>query len=535
LKDSLIKITQRLLEKNKISFDKKELAFQIQSHPSYPSLHAITGVLDHFNIENIAAEVPTDIKTLQQLPNSFIAQVSTENGNELVTVSKKDKHYVICSTNKRDKKVSENDFLILFTGIIVAVEKNEADTTVKSYKKLKHQILFSILIATAIFLLVFQKTTPYTSASLILNLLGIIISYSILKQEFGESSTIGETFCSGNNEKKDCNAVLSSEGAEIIKNHKLSDLSIIYFSGLLISNLLIKDSCILQIISYLAIPITIYSIYYQYKIVKSWCMLCLSIISLLWIQGIISYLQPIDFSKNIDIYINDTLITIISFIATYLIWDFTKPLVKNNKELQQEKIDAIKFKRNFDLFNSLLFKSTKINTRIENSNEIVFGNKNASLEITIVTNPFCGHCKPVHKTINKILERYHDAVKIIVRFNVVSNNSEDKGHIVCSELIKIYNKNGTEACKKAMDEIYDGMSFEKWITKFKTANDKKENPIKILKYQKDWCTKHAINFTPEILINGYSFPKEYKREDLFFFIEDLEYNFAKVDTTLECL
>ena len=34
----------------------------------------------------------------------------------------------------------------------------------------------------------------------------------------------------------------------------------------------------------------------------------------------------------------------------------------------------------------------------------------------------------------------------------------------------------------------------------------------------------AINFTPEILINGKSFPKEYSRTDLIFFIEDLEEN-----------
>ena len=49
-----------------------------------------------------------------------------------------------------------------------------------------------------------------------------------------------------------------------------------------------------------------------------------------------------------------------------------------------------------------------------------------------------------------------------------------------------------------------------------------ETSLSILKTQKEWCSDHAKNFTPEILINGYAFPKEYKREDLFFFIEDLE-------------
>ena len=78
MKDTLLNLVQRLLRRNQISFDKEELSFQIQSHPSYPSLHAITGVLDHFNIENVAADVPINTRTLLQLPNCFIAQVNTE-------------------------------------------------------------------------------------------------------------------------------------------------------------------------------------------------------------------------------------------------------------------------------------------------------------------------------------------------------------------------------------------------------------------------------------------------------------------------
>ena len=81
------KIAALLLKKNAISFDKEELFFQIQSHPSYPSLHSITGVFDHFNIENIAARVPKTQEVLDQLPNSFIAQINDEDKKqELIKV-----------------------------------------------------------------------------------------------------------------------------------------------------------------------------------------------------------------------------------------------------------------------------------------------------------------------------------------------------------------------------------------------------------------------------------------------------------------
>ena len=47
--------------------------------------------------------------------------------------------------------------------------------------------------------------------------------------------------------------------------------------------------------------------------------------------------------------------------------------------------------------------------------------------------------------------------------------------------------------------------------------------------QNDWCMQNNINFTPEILLNGKSFPNEYNRSDLINFIDDI------VDKELEKL
>ncbi len=104
MKDSLINLVSRLLKRNQISFDKEELSFQIQSHPSYPSLHAITGVLDHFNIENVAADVPKNTETLLQLPNCFIGQINTEQGKDLVVIERKELDYIIYTTRKQKTK-----------------------------------------------------------------------------------------------------------------------------------------------------------------------------------------------------------------------------------------------------------------------------------------------------------------------------------------------------------------------------------------------------------------------------------------------
>lgn len=524
MEDSLKIITQRLLKDNKIPFDKQELAFQIQSHPSYPSLHAITGVLDHFNIENIAAEVPINKETLIQLPNSFIAQITSDKGNNLVTVSKikNQPFYRLISGDNKEKKISESEFLNQFTGIVVVVEKTEQET-IKKPSNVKNIISLVLVIAIASIIFISKNTTLANYIYIILSLVGVVASYSILKQELGQNSIIGNAFCSGNNDKKDCDAVLSSKGAEIIKNHKLSDLSIIYFSSLVIATFLLKNLNLLFFISLVALPITVYSIYYQAKVVKTWCMLCLSIVAILWLQAGVLFLNFKGIENLIHLDSNSILITSFCFISTYAIWIFIKPIVSELNQLQKEKIEFTRFKRNFNLFNNLLQKSTTLSTNIKNTKEIILGNKNASLEIVVVTNPFCGHCKPVHKIVNDILKKHANNVKIIIRFNVPVEYPETNGVIVSSKLIELYNEKGTHTALEAMNQIYDGLNYDLWLKKWGQSKNKKTY-VTVLQDEKEWCNQNAINFTPEILINGKSFPKEYQKTDLTHFIEELEEN-----------
>lgn len=532
MKDSLIYITQRLLKKNKISFDKKEFSFQIQSHPSYPSLHAITGVLDHFNIENIAADVPVNSETLAQLPNNFLAQIYLDNnGKDLVFVEKdkKTKDYNILSKDNEKETVSQEQFLQKFTGIIVAVENEKSESKTVKTSNTKEILLFVYLQSRFFIALFYQRPLLINLVHTVLSILGIIISLVILKQENGEKTSIGNAFCSGNTEKKDCDAVLTSKGANLFKGHKLSDLSLLYFSGLTLTSLLLTANFYtIHLISILASIITLYSIYYQYAIIKKWCLLCLTIVGILWVQSVISY-SNIESSNLITVY--SIAIFILSYTIVYTIWNYLKPIFIQQKDLQKNKIAYLKFKRNYTLFDSLLQRSATLDTNIDNLQEIIFGNASSKLELLIVTNPFCGHCKPVHTIIEDILKQHGNNVRIIVRFNTNVDHLESNQIKVTSRLVELYNTQGPEICRQAMSAIYIGENVEKWIQTWGVTNNLKAS-LSVLNTEKEWCTNNGINFTPEILINGKAYPKEYERKDLLFFIEDLEesYNTESVLT-----
>jgi uncharacterized membrane protein len=525
------KIASLLLRKNDIPFDKDELSFQIQSHPSYPSLHSITGVFDHFNIENIAARVPNTQEVFDQLPNSFIAQLNDDNGQELVLLEKKKGLNKIFDTQGKSKTLSNDEFLKKFTGIILAAEKDENNTEKISNNKgvfANVGFAFTILSLVAIFILSANYSWNFY-ATFLVGVVGIFISVAILKQEFGIRSTIGDAFCSSDSEKKDCNAVLTSNGATIFGDYKLSDLSLIYFVGLTLGIFLLSiQGLSLQLVYWIALlslPITLYSIFYQAFTVKTWCLLCLSIVGVLWVLAGIPFLLD-GFAFGFDFNVTELLAIFIGFIASFSIWSYVKPKYVESSENKTYKLDYYKFKRKYSLFSTLLKSTAPLNTTLQNKDEIVFGNPNSKVEIVVVTNPFCGHCKPVHTIVEDILEQFNNDVRIAIRFNVFMNDKEGDVITITTNLIHLFHQKGQKTCLEAMDDAYNNMKPKEWIETWAQQNIDKDRFFKCLEDQKDWCGQNKINFTPEILVNGYSFPKEYDRKDISFFIEELneEYN-----------
>ena len=522
MKDSLVFQVQQLLKFNKIAIDKAELAFQIKSHPSYPSLHAVTGVLDHFNIDNLALDVPVNEATLSQLPVSFLAQVKTEQGEDFAVVNNKGLNYELITNSNQKSTVSLSDFLKKFTGIIVAVEKEDTSNSFNSKSKLFSNTLVTIAVLAFIGYFLLENPSINNTTFFFLSLLGLYASTSIYKQELGEDSLLGNAFCSNATEKKSCDAVLNSKGATLFGKFKLSDLSLIYFSGLALSTFLLSISTpnsfsTLLTISLIALPITIYSIYYQYAVMKKWCLLCLSIVGIMWLQSTLLFFNSISITS---INLKNISITAFSFSLLFLIWNYIKPLIEMTKEGKQTKIDYFKFKRNFNLFNTLLQKSPSISTKINDVSEIVFGNKNAALNITIVTNPFCGHCKAVHTLVEDILQSHNEKVKITIRFNVNVNNPESDVIKITTRLIELYHEKDAKTCLLAMHDIYGDLNADQWLAKWNYCEAPKKY-LDVLQKENDWSKSNNINFTPELLINGRSFPKEYNRPDLIYFIEDL--------------
>lgn len=535
MKDTFPFLVQTLLQESKIKIDTDELDFQIKSHPSYPSIHAITGVLTHFNIENVALRVPIKVDTLFQLPVVFLAQIKNSQSTHFVLVNRKGANYNLIFNTKENQTVDQLTFLEQFTGIIIAVEKDDNSTEVHTKTKNYSGLFFYFAFILFLGLFFFISTDYLASIHFYLSIIGVVISALIVQHDLGISSKIVDTICSQESKTTNCDTVLNAKGAFVFNNLKLSDVSIIYFTAVSLSWFLIglnqTSYNILFFFSLFATPAILYSIYYQIAIAKTWCMLCLGIASVLFLQAILLLFTPFSISEIPVLSFSNVLI-VLSFMAIGFSWVFIASKLKKEQELNALKIESTKFKRNFELFHTLLNQSKTLRTGIPSTSEIVFGSKKAPLNITIITNPFCGHCKPVHNLVEDILKKYHDQVVIYIRFNINPCDSERDAVKITGRLLEIYHLEGEINCLKAMHDIYSDYTAEQWLEKWGDCGELNQY-INVLKSESNWCKTSNINFTPEILINGKSFPKAYNRSDLIYFIEDLSDCCSTPSETLE--
>ncbi len=525
MRTQLSNILELLLVKNNIRLHTEELKLQVSSHPSYPSLHALTGVLEHFNIPNIAIDLPITLEVLNELPDHFIAYIIDEGSGKLALVEQVNNQIKVTYDLGKSKQIDKETFLKIWNGIIVAIEK---DSQIKEFSSSPiQQALKWFLISLSILsigFLAYELNEVFARTHFLLSIVGLIFSVLIVRHELGIVSTIVNKFCNLSSASS-CEATLSSKGAKLFHRFKLSDICLVTFSTYILYWLLFLGNNhfgfeAILIPTLLAIPITIYSIYYQYRVVKKWCPLCLGIAGVLWLQvGAFFGFEMITAVESIGWF--SFFILLICGIVSIGVWNFLHPHLERIIALEKLEVDHLKFKREYSIFKTLLQKEKSLNPpAIPFSGEIVLGNKNAPVEMILVTSPACYFCKEAHSDLMKILDDAKDKVRIIIRFNIDINNKESKPYQITSTLLHIYNTQSTELSEMALEKVFEeNADQDKWLKS--NAALELGNYDATLQKQHDWCRENRINFTPAFFVNNKEFPREYNRTDLKYFINDL--------------
>jgi uncharacterized membrane protein/RNAse (barnase) inhibitor barstar len=524
-------VTKHSLKMNNFNYLKKylrqnqyydledEILVQVESHPNFPSLYAIIDTFTYLEIENVA--VKAEKEEFDNLPENFIAVVDSDTGKETVFTEKLKDKVRIEFSNGFKKIMTKTEFLTIWSGIVVAIEKNEISS------KLNFSGKNNLIAGTFFFVslvMVFLNNNEYLRVSLVYYLLiiiGLIISVFLIREEIGIHNESISKICNVN-EKTSCKAVLSSKGAKIIGDISLSDACLVCFSAIAFLSLFstFENSFSIYLsFAFCSIPVLIYSFYYQYFVLKKWCVLCLGIAVVLLFQTILvlNSLSKIDISFKATHMI--PFVFILSLIS--IIWIKGKALFKKNMVLKSTEIKYNQLKRKELVFTTLLSNNQQIETNdLDEIKTIVIGQVEAPVTLYAVLSASCGHCHSAYENILKLIHKKPQEIKAKIIFNVNIKNEDNPTNKVYQQVSHYYFNNETNKAQEALSDWHiKKMTLENWKTKWGSTEDPFSDEI--MQQQYNWCYKNDLLFTPAIIINGSVLPKEYQINELSYFLENL--------------
>jgi len=507
------------LELENIKLDQKEFDFQIETHPNFPSLLAFHDALNFFKVPNIAVRIPN--KDLSQLPVHFIAQVQGPSGSELALVEKKEDDIEVTFAEKKKFTLSTNDFKNTWSGIVLVAESDDHMVKSKSKKDVGFLVFSAISVLTMLFV-----SIPIAIFSAFI-FAGIFFAKEAISQELSIDTNFSSKFCNIS-AQSDFSTVIKSDSFKLFGNIGLSDFSILYFSGQLLAFLVLLltqaevDFFLFTLFgSLLIVPVTLASIYYQWRIAKKWRVVCLAIISILYLQSGFSFWYYQSNELSFDFNTASLGLYLVSFLLVTIAWLSIKPFLNRFFELKDDHKKLFTFKRNYSMFKSELLSQKKTDYTSLPAHFIV-GNPDAPLKLSIVTNPFCKYCKEAHFELDDLLKRHPDQLCLTVLFlfdlEVPSNDSSAELHY---RLADIYMNEGDRTFMGALGDWFANKDYEAWSKKYGKFHGDKDVISNIFITQRNSHKENEVLFTPTITPGNYRYPQAYEKGDIPLFLQDL--------------
>lgn len=487
-----------------------------REHPYKNTFYGISKMLSDYGVRNAGVKIEDKSNDIYNIELPCVAQL----GGSFVVVLEVIEGWVVYSWEGLRSMVPMSSFCDSWSGYTLLVEKQEAskEPNYKKNKQLEYvqiiqkMIVWLCLISSMIYM--GYSSPEVKSVAFIINILlssiGLYTCYLILLKKMHVYNKYSDKVCSLLKEQE-CNNILESEAANFMGIIGLGEIGFGYFLANLVTLLCFPQFCLyLPYINLCSLPFTIWSVWFQRFKAKQWCILCLTVLLVLWLTFFTNLLGgmfvPLIVNQNI-LYIG------LGFIFTIVCTNIVSSKISQIYSKQDLEYELNSIKANVEVFNALIKDQPRFAVYKSTSN-ILLGNKDAQILITILTNPHCEPCAKMHLRIKKLLlETDNLCVQYIFSSFDPSLDSSNKF------LIGSYLKLGKHKAEEIMDKWYSGGKNNKdsFMKNYPTINLDSNAVGTEFIHHSIWKKTTKLQTTPTILVNGIKLPDNYKVEDLKYF------------------
>jgi uncharacterized membrane protein len=398
------------------------------------------------------------------------------------------------------------------------VQQEENGRMLKEEKRTKTiSLLFLAAIGIIITNALWNQATVQTVLLTLTTVAGLFISFLVVQHELGYSNSLTEQLC-GISKHADCDAVLHSNKSKLFKWMNWADAGIVYFSAILLITTLTSINSNLSsfiplwsLLAVCSLPFLFFSLYYQWRVVKKWCTLCLLTVTVLSVQFIVLVPDAMRLVKSgsVSTSFSSVLTAAFMFTAVSGLWFLlVKPVLYKLKKKTEDNYRLLRFKNNRDIFNTLLQQQRRVSTVVF-ENDLQLGTPDAPVQIMVACNPYCSPCAKAHMALHELTEQ--NDIGLVVRFTIKADNKDKRTQAV-EYILQLVKGKDSSYKRKVLHDWYKWMNKELFEKEYPLL---KAGPVADqLLLHEQWVQAAGIKATPTLFINGFELPKQYRAEDL---------------------
>ena len=511
---------EQLLKLTKVKVTSTTLKNKLLQHPDFPTLVSLSDVLTDVKVDNMA----TRINPYQLAEIPLPAIVHLEDGTGYVTINKVADNQVEWLHDKmgvRRENIAE--FSQKWQGITLLAQPNENSGEANFTKKRRFEIIENLrnpFIISGLFLILgysiwnnfmgLSIENPNSFyAFMIAKFAGVMVSSFLIWYSIDANNSFLKSVCEINS-KTNCGTILNSEAAKIFGWLTWSEIGLFYFTGgflaLVFSNNLTETLLILKWLNVLALPYTVWSIYYQAFVAKEWCILCLSVQLLLWVEFFT--LSQISFSLNsemVDSFINLSL----CFLSITLLWAFFKKPLQNSERFSEVYNTLQKVKFDPDFVKGLLSKERMLPPIFEGMKVLKMGNSEAENTIILALSPSCASCGRAFWEVQQLVHKNAQ-----FRVEIIFSTSNEVNHIggqVARGILSLPNEKMEEVAQKWFQNTKQ--EYKNWKSNF-GLNNETEVDFQRMAFHLRWLELADVVSAPAIFLNKAELPSVFGIQDI---------------------